>query len=396
MTALASLEAELEVIRHQGLHRSMCVMQSSPGAECVIGGERLLNFSSNDYLGLASDPRLLAAAQDAVRKYGAGSGASRLICGNLEPHDALEAEIAQFKGGARSVKGLLFNSGYHANIGVISALAQADDAIFSDELNHASIIDGCRLSRARTVIYRHADADDLACKLAANAGARRKLIVTDSVFSMDGDRAPLGAIVEIAERWDAWVMIDEAHAVGVLGSHGRGLAHDLGLSHKIHLQMGTLGKALGSFGAYVVAPSPFIELLINRARSFIFTTGLPPAPVASAREALRILQTDTEPLARLRDNIVHFAAGLRHLEISTSGDGDTPIFPVLIGDERRTMSVMRRLRARGIFAVGVRPPTVPSGTSRLRLTVTAAHSRSMLERALDELRHTLASVGAHS
>lgn len=362
---------------------------TSPSVEFELDGKRLLNFSSNDYLGLATHPRLIAAAKAATERWGAGSTASRLICGNLGIHEEFERELVAFKGaGNPDARALLFNSGYHANTGIIPALAAEPDVILSDELNHASLIDGCRLSRAKKVRFRHNDVADLASKLAENEAARRKLIVTDSVFSMDGDCAPLREIVGLAETHDAWVMVDEAHGTGVLGSNGRGLVDELGLRGRVQLQMGTLGKALGSFGAYVVAPAPFIELLVNRARPLIFTTGLPPAPVAAALEAVKMLCESDELRLRLHDNIRFFSNGLRELGL-LDRDWATPIFPIVLGEEERTMKTMANLLEAGIFGSGIRPPTVPPGTCRLRLTVTAAHSIKHLEAGLNALRESL-------
>ncbi|MBX7223257.1 MAG: 8-amino-7-oxononanoate synthase [Blastocatellia bacterium] len=387
MRDFSSLENELQEIRRLGRYRSLRMVAGVPEAEITIRGQRLINFSSNNYLGLAAHPRLLRAARQATDAWGTGSGASRLICGNLELHEALEAELARFKGTAvPNARALLFNSGYHANIGIIPALMTEGDVIFSDALNHASLIDGCRMSRAKTVVYAHANPENLAQKIREHPTARRRLIVTDSVFSMDGDWAPLKEIVETAERSGAWVMVDEAHATGVLGHQGRGLVDHLGLSGRIELQMGTLGKALGSFGAFVVAPAPFIEVLINRARSFIFTTSLPPAPVAAALEALVMLRESAERQQQLHENIRFFNSGLKELGWGQE-DAQAPIFPVILGDEARTMEAMERLWEAGIFASGIRPPTVPPGTCRLRLTVMATHTRKHLEQGLEALRY---------
>ncbi|MBI4750326.1 MAG: 8-amino-7-oxononanoate synthase [Acidobacteria bacterium] len=385
MRNIQSLHDELSSIRQQGRYRSLRTVSSPPEAEVIIDGERLLNFSSNNYLGLATHPRLKIAAEAATRLWGTGSTASRSICGNLELHQQLEAVLASFKGSQSSlVRALLFNSGYHANTGIIPALMQDGDVIFSDALNHASIIDGSRLSRARTIVYAHRDMVDLAAKLEAYPSARRKLIVTDSVFSMDGDTAPLTEIVELASLHNAWVMVDEAHGTGVLGEQGRGLVNQLGLTDRVELQMGTLGKALGGFGAYVVAPEPFIELLINRARSFIFTTGLPPAPVAAAIEALRLIQTEPDHLHRLHQAMHDFGTGLCELGLLHTVP-EAPIYPIVLGDETRTMQAMEFLKTRGIFAQGIRPPTVPAGTCRLRMTVMATHTKEHLDQALEAL-----------
>jgi 8-amino-7-oxononanoate synthase len=384
---LSGILQELSAIRDSGRLRRVRTLDGATGPEFIMEGRRLLNFSGNDYLGLCTHPALVAAAREAA-SWGAGSGASRLICGSLAVHQQLEDELAAWKGrdvpGARA---LLFNSGYHANTGIIPAVVGPGDAVFSDQWNHASLIDGCRLSRARTEVYRHADVDDLRRCLQKAGAARRRLIVSDSVFSMDGDAAPLLELVEVAEEHGAFILLDEAHATGVLGENGRGLADALGLAGQVELQMGTLGKALGSFGAYVVAPAPLIDLLVNRARSFIFTTALPPAPVAAARAALRLCASDDSLRLRLSDNIRYFAAGLRRLGLYPAGRGEpaAAIFPILLGDEARTMAAMERLLLRGVFAQGIRPPTVAPGSCRLRLTVMATHERAHLDQALSAL-----------
>jgi 8-amino-7-oxononanoate synthase len=363
---LDSIRRELEALTEAGLRRRMRPVDGPQAAQVVVDGRRAINFSSNNYLGLAGHPLLATAAERAMREHGFGAGASRLIVGNLAPHRALEARIARWK---TTDAALLFNSGYQANVGMISALVGAEDVVFSDELNHASLIDGCRLSRARTIIYRHCDPDDLAQKLAQHSG-RRRLVITDSVFSMDGDHAPLAQIVRLAREHEALVAVDEAHAVGVLGSDGVGLSAGLG----VDLQMGTLGKALGGFGAYVAGAAPLVELLAQRARSFVFTTALPVPVVAAAEAALDWLTTDEGRAARARlaRNVERMGAG-------------SHIIPVQIGDACRTMEVCENLLARGIFAQGIRPPTVPPGTSRLRISLMATHTDADLEQLASEL-----------
>ena len=370
----AELRAELETIRAAGRWRELRPAQGPPTV-AFLGRERQwINFSSNDYLGLASHPRLIAAAQAATARWGAGATASRLICGTLALHTDLEAALVNFKVGGRSdYRALLFNSGYQANLSLLTALADAPDVIFSDALNHASLIDGCRLSRASVVVYRHCDVADLRAKVAAHPQARRKLIVTDAVFSMDGDVAPLGELLDLAEAAGAWVVLDEAHATGVLGPGGRGLAATLERDELPLIVMGTLGKALGSFGAFVVAPSVVIELLINRARPFIFTTALPPAPVAAALEAVRLLMESDAPVRALRANIIRLATAL-----GLEPTWPTPIFPIVCGTEQATLAAMQALDERGFYVVAIRPPTVPPGASRLRLTVTAAHTEEQI------------------
>jgi 8-amino-7-oxononanoate synthase len=367
---LDSIRDELRQLADAGLRRRMRPVDGPQGAEIVVDGRPAINFSSNNYLGLAGHPLLVAAAERAMQDGGFGSGASRLIVGNLAAHRSLESRIARWKGTASA---LLFNSGYQANVGMVSALAGPDDVVFSDELNHASLIDGCRLSRARVIVYRHSDVDDLARKL--DTRGRRRLIVTDSVFSMDGDRAPLAEIVALARRFEALVAVDEAHAVGVLGEDGVGLCAGLG----VDLQMGTLGKALGGFGAYVAGAAPLIELLAHRARSFVFTTALPVPVAAAAEAAIDWLSTDEgrAARARLQENVdlVHQAGFPR-----------SHILPIQLGDARRTMDVCERLLADGLFAQGIRPPTVPPGTSRLRISLMATHTRAHLEALVAALR----------
>jgi len=358
---------ELTRLSEQGLYRRLRTIEGAADKFVEVEGRRLLLLCSNNYLGLATRPEVVEAVARAARDFGAGAGASRLISGSLRLHAALEEELAAFKG---TEAALLFNSGYHANVGVISTLVGREDAVFSDELNHASIIDGCRLSRARVVVYPHADSAALA-ELLARTPARRKLIVTDSVFSMDGDRAPLREICELAERHGAWVMVDEAHATGVLGRRGAGLVEELGLEGRVDVQMGTLGKALGSFGAYVAGSRPLIDWLANRARSFVFTTALPPAAVGAARAALHLLQAEPELRVRLHEN------AQRLWELLRAAGADVPrqashILPVLVGEERRTMELSEGLLREGVWVQGIRPPTVPPGSSRLRVTATAA------------------------
>lgn len=352
-------------------------VEGAQGTHLEIEGKRVLSLCSNNYLGLADHPKLAEAAARAAVDLGVGSGASRLISGSMRIHHQLEDRIAAFKGTERS---LLFTSGYQANIGTISALVGAGDEVFSDELNHASLIDGCRISRATVRVYGHCDVGQLERQL-SRSSARRKLIVTDSIFSMDGDAAPLRDIVEVAERHGALVMIDEAHATGVLGARGSGLAEELGLSDRIDVQMGTLGKALGTFGAYVAADADVIDHLINHARTFIFTTALPPPIVAAADAALDLVADEPERRSRVRDNGRRLADGLRNLGYSVPGEG-CHILPVMIGEADETMQLSQRLLAAGVFAHGIRPPTVPPGTSRIRATVMASHSVDDIDEAV--------------
>jgi len=378
---LETIRAELEALERAGLKRRMRPIDSPQASEVVVDGRPAINFSSNNYLGLAADPLLAQAAAGAATHHGFGAGASRLIVGNLVPHRALEARIAAWKG---TEAALLFNSGYQANVGIVSSLAGPEDIVFSDELNHASLIDGCRLSRARVVVYTHRDVDDLQSKLAAAGAHRRRIVLTDSVFSMDGDRAPLAAIVEVAHRHDALVVADEAHAVGVLGDRGVGLCAAL----DVDVQMGTLGKALGGFGAYVAARRPLVELLANRARSFVFTTALPVAVVAAASAAIDWLSTDEagRRRAKLRAHTERFHRALTGLGLALPPE-PSHVVPVRVreGEPRRAMEASEALLARGIFAQGIRPPTVPHGTARIRFALMATHSDEHIDRAVAAL-----------
>jgi 8-amino-7-oxononanoate synthase len=376
-------EEELKRIKEEGLYRSLRPMTSPQGSEIEIDGRKVLNFCSNNYLGLAGDPRLNAAAIEAVRKYGSGSGAARLIVGNHELHEELETALAGWKGAEAA---LLFNSGYHANIGAIPALAGEGDIIFSDELNHASLIDGCRLSKAEKVIFRHNDLSHLEellkNSLSHHGGegrVRGRLIVTEAVFSMEGDLCPLDDLLKLADRYDTMVYLDEAHAVGVFGENGEGLAQ--GVRHRSNrlICMGTLGKAFGSYGAFLSGPRALRDYLINKARSFIFTTALPPAAVGASLAALKIVQGEPERRARLWENVRRVGAyGPTPLR--------SPILSIKIGPPDRTMEISRKLFEEGIYVQGIRPPTVPEGTSRLRLTVMATHTEGHLKRLAECLK----------
>lgn len=371
--------AELARLRAAGLERGLRLVDGAQDTAIIVGGRRVLSLCSNNYLGLANHPEVIEAAVTATRAVGVGAGASRLISGSMRHHHRLEERLAAFK---RSEACLLFTSGYHANLGVVTALVGPGDAVFSDALNHASLIDGCRLSRAAVHVYPHADAAALAERLAA-VPARRRLIVTDSIFSMDGDAAPLAAICELAERHDAMVMVDEAHATGVLGARGAGLVDALGLHDRVTVQMGTLGKALGTFGAYVAGSRALIDLLVNTARTMIFTTALPPAMAAAADTALAIVEREPERRAALRRNAAHLRAGLLALGFEVPGEADSHILPVMVGDAETTMALSAALLERGVFAHGIRPPTVPEGTARLRATVMATHTEADLDTALE-------------
>jgi 8-amino-7-oxononanoate synthase len=372
---------ELAELDARGQRRRLRVAASPPGRLVQLDGRAVLNFSSNNYLGLADHPVLAHASSDATERTGTGAGASRLILGTQDLHVGLEQALAAWHDQPAA---LLFNSGYHANVGVLQALAREGDVVFSDALNHASIIDGCRLGRARVVVYPHCDLEALAALLARHHG-RRRLVVTDSVFSMDGDRAPLPALAALCRANDAVLMIDEAHAAGVLGPGGRGLAAEAGVVPDIHV--GTLSKALGSFGAYVAGEQALIDLLLHRARSFVFTTALPPGVVAASQAAVHLVQSEhgQQLRDRLAAHVARFRQGLAERGLLPAGAGTTPIFPVLVGDERQTMACTQHLLEQGIYAQGIRPPTVPRGTSRLRFALMATHEPGDLERALAAL-----------
>lgn len=373
---------ELTELDAAGMRRTLRTVDGQ-GPRAEVDGREVLLLCSNNYLGLAGHPALLEAAAAATWRYGAGSGASRLVSGTLPPHAQLEERLAAFKG---TESALLFNSGFAANTGILQGLFGPDDVIFSDEFNHASLIDGCRLSRARTVVYPHGDLAALERLLAEDAPRRkgRWLIVTDGVFSMDGDIALLPGLCDLKERFDALLMVDDAHGTGVLGATGRGTAEHLGCQARIDLQMGTLGKALGCAGAYLAASRVVIDTLINRSRPFIFSTSLPPSVPAAAMAALDIVAGAEG--AGLRSDLQHnralFAGRLQAagLDLLTSA---TQIVPVLIGEPVPTMAITRRLLDEGIFLQGIRPPTVPLGTCRLRATVMATHDPVELARAAD-------------
>ncbi len=372
------IQNELIELKRQGLYRKLRRVESDQGSTLLLDGRKVINFSSNNYLGLANDPALREAAKEAIDRYGCGAGASRLIAGNMALHEELEERIAAFKGTAAA---LVFNSGFQANVSLIPTLVGEGDVIFSDSLNHASLIDGCRLSRAKSVIYPHCDLDGLEQALQQASFARRKLIVTETLFSMDGDEPPLAEMVELAERYGAMIMVDEAHATGVIGPNGAGLVAKLELGDRIAVQMGTLGKALGGFGAYVTGSHALREYLINRCRSVIYTTALPPAMMAMAMAALRIVEREPERRAVLRRNCQMLREGLQALDFSL-GKSQSPILPLIVGDSGKCMALSERLLQKGVFAQGIRPPTVPPGTSRLRITLMATHTQEHLDRAL--------------
>jgi 8-amino-7-oxononanoate synthase len=361
---MRSLRLALDELRDAGLYRELRTVESAQGPRVRLDGRDVLLLCSNDYLGLAGDPRLRAAAAEAAERWGAGAGASRLISGTMTPHLELERRLAEVKGTEAAV---LFGSGYLANTGVISALAGPGEIVVSHARNHASIIDGCRLARAETKVY--ADLDELAHAL---DDPRPATVVTDAVFSMDGDVAPLTEIVELARRHGARVVVDEAHATGVIGPEGRGLVHALGLQREV-IAIGTLGKALGSYGAFAACDGDTADFLVNRARTFIYSTALPPPSVGAALKALELM--DRELVGRLHAN----ARVLR--EALGAEAGDMPIVPLLAGDPDTALARCAEALDRGVFVQAIRPPTVAPGTSRLRAVATAAHTETELREA---------------
>ena len=373
---MTDLADRLEELDSRGLRRRLRLISGPQGPRVLLDGRPVLLLCSNNYLGLADHPRVRQAAAEAAMRWGVGAGSSRLISGNMKLHRRLEQRLAEFKGYEAS---LLFGSGYLANAGAIAALARRGEVVFSDELNHASIIDGCRLSRAETFIYRHADTEHLSWGL-RKAGRRAALIVTDGVFSMDGDLAPLEELAQLARRHDCRLMVDEAHATGALGPGGRGSVAAAGLSEEVDVVIGTLGKALGCYGAYACAGRELVEYLVNMARSFVFSTAPPPPIVAAAIASLELLASHPHRVERLQANAAALRAALAE-EGLPLGPSTTQIVPLIVGSAARTMELCERALERGLFAQGIRPPTVPEGSSRLRLTVMATHRAAELVRA---------------
>jgi glycine C-acetyltransferase/8-amino-7-oxononanoate synthase len=395
---VSDIEARLEELRETGLYRRMRHVSGPQGSRVVLDGRPVLLLCSNNYLGLADHPRVREAAADAAMRWGAGAGASRLVSGTMTVHRRLEEALAAFKGTESSV---LFGSGYLANLGVIGALARlsADTTgsggpppvVFSDELNHASIIDGCRLARAETFVYDHCDTEHLAWGLRQHRD-RPGLIVTDSVFSMDGDIAPLAEIAELAHRHGVRTVVDEAHGTGCLGPGGRGAVAEAGLEGEIDIVIGTLGKALGAYGAFAACSAAMRDLLTNTARSLIFSTALPPPAVAAALAALEVLQEHPEMVDRLQANADAMRDELAREGFEVAGSS-TQIIPLVVGDAELAMEVCEQAIEAGVFAQAIRPPTVPAGTSRLRLALMATHTREELRAAARTLGRAALQAG---
>jgi 8-amino-7-oxononanoate synthase len=378
--AFSKLAAELAELDARGLRRVRRVLSGAQGAKVTVDGKPYCAFCSNDYLGLAGHPELIRAMQEGCARYGVGAGASHLILGHGEAHHALEEALARFVGAPRA---LLFSTGYMANIGVVTALADRGDAVFADRLNHASLNDACLLSRAEFRRYPHADVGALE-RLLAQTKARRRLVVTDAVFSMDGDIAPVRELAELAERFDAWLLLDDAHGFGVLGNRGRGVLSHCGVHSTRVIYMATLGKAAGVFGAFVAGPAELTETLIQRARTYIYTTASPPALAHALLTSLKLIETEQwrrDRLAQLAGIVQAQLSGGRWRLLPST----TPIQPLIVGSAAEALAVSERLAARGILVPAIRPPTVPQGTARLRISLSAAHGEDDVARLVDAL-----------
>ena len=381
-----TLQGALDERRQQHLYRQRSNLNSRCAATVMVDGKSQHNFCSNDYLGLAGHPDIAKALQQGADEYGTGSGASHLISGHSQAHEQLEQELAEFTGRPRA---LLFSTGYMANMGVISALLGRRDLVLQDRLNHASLLDGGLLSRADLQRYKHANTDDLAARLRAS-NAERKLVVTDGVFSMDGDLPPLEAMATVTNQHQGWLMVDDAHGFGVLGKNGGGLVEALDLSiNQVPILVGTLGKAFGTFGAFVAGSEALIESLIQFSRSYIYTTALPPAVAVASSASLKILQAESWRREKLVSLVSRFRLGAEQIGLDLM-DSQTPIQPVQINDDQRVMEINQQLRAKGFMVGAIRPPTVPKGSGRLRICLSATHT----EDQIDQLLEALESVGA--
>ncbi|MFT9493706.1 glycine C-acetyltransferase [Anaerosolibacter sp.] len=376
---LPFLKEKIEELKSQGVYRKLPILEGPNEAEVILNGKKVINLSSNNYLGFANHPRMKRAAIEAVEKYGVGAGAVRTIIGNMDIHEEMEALLAKFK---REEAVMSFQSGFNCNAGAIQAITEAGDLIISDELNHASIIDGARLSKASKTVYKHNDMDNLEKVLKENRDKYRNLlIITDGVFSMDGDIADLPNIATLAEKYNAMTYVDDAHGSGVLGESGRGTVDHFHLHGRIDFSIGTLSKAIGVIGGYVAGSQTAQDWLNHRGRPILFSTALPPAAVGAIMEAIKMLMETTEYTDRLWSNAKYFKEKLGKLGFNT-GNSETPITPVIIGDEAKTMEFSKKLFDNGVFVSGIVFPTVPKGTGRVRCMVTAAHTEEQLDRAV--------------
>jgi glycine C-acetyltransferase len=375
---LSWIQEELDALKAQGLFTTIRTLSSPQGAWLEVDGRRVLNFCSNNYLGLANHPRLKEAAQRAIETHGVGPGAVRTIAGTMDLHLELERRLAAFKGVEAAIS---FQSGFNANLAAIPALVDKEDMIFSDELNHASIIDGCRLSKVRIVRYRHNDADDLRRVIRETTDYRRALLVTDGVFSMDGDIAPLDRLADVAEEHNLMLMVDDAHGEGVLGRGGRGIVDHFGLHGRVDIEVGTMSKAFGVVGGYVAGRQPVVDWLRQRGRPFLFSSAVTPADVAACIAAVDLLEENTELVDRLWKNGRYFKAEMQKLGFDT-GVSETPITPVMLGEAPLAQQFSKRLFEEGVFATAIGFPTVPRGKARIRVMISAAHTTDDLDQAL--------------
>jgi glycine C-acetyltransferase len=376
---LSFLTIELDTLKAQGLYRRLRILSDEQKAKTTVDDREVVNLSSNNYLGLTTHPRLRERALEAIRHYGVGSGSVRPIAGTLDIHMELERRLADFK---KTEAVVVFQSGFTANAGAVSAILTKDDAVISDELNHASIIDGCRLSRASVHVFPHKDVDAARKILSQLPSSQRKILITDGVFSMDGDLGPLPALCTLAEEFGCIMMVDDAHASGVFGRNGRGTIDHFDVHGRVDIQVGTLSKAIGVLGGYVAGSRALIEFLYQRARPFLFSTSHPPAVAAACIAAIDVLLEDPDIIGRLWDNARFFKAGLLELGFNT-GISESPITPVIVGDGALAMKLSDRLFAKGVFAQGIGFPTVPRDKARVRTIVTASHTREDLQFALD-------------
>ncbi|HXN07761.1 MAG TPA: 8-amino-7-oxononanoate synthase [Nitrospiria bacterium] len=374
-------EEKLREIRLAGLYRSPLLQEGGQFPEVVVDGKKVISFSSNNYLGLSEHPEIIQSGIEALERYGGGSGASRLLGGSRPPHHELESEIARFKGYESA---LLFGCGYLANLAILSSIPGVNDLILADRLNHASLMDGCRLSRASFRVYRHRDMAHLKALLTKKKAGQKVFIVTEGVFSMDGDMAPLPEILSLAREYRACLILDDAHGFGVAGKSGKGTAEYFGMQNEIDIEMGTLGKAAGVYGAFVTGNKGLVEYLINVAKPFIYNTALPPHIASMARAAVRIISGSSGLRERLLDNRRYLGEKLRNAGFSIPAD-PTPIIPIITGAVSRTMDLSRFLFGAGLFLPAIRPPTVPDGMSRLRISLSSAHTRPHLDKAVEIL-----------
>ncbi|MEH7740506.1 glycine C-acetyltransferase [Bacillus subtilis] len=378
------LKAELDSMKENHTWQDIKQLESMQGPSVTVNHQKVIQLSSNNYLGFTSHPRLINAAQEAVQQYGAGTGSVRTIAGTFTMHQELEKKLAAFK---KTEAALVFQSGFTTNQGVLSSILSKEDIVISDELNHASIIDGIRLTKADKKVYQHVNMSDLERVLRKSMNYRMRLIVTDGVFSMDGNIAPLPDIVELAEKYDAFVMVDDAHASGVLGENGRGTVNHFGLDGRVHIQVGTLSKAIGVLGGYAAGSKVLIDYLRHKGRPFLFSTSHPPAVTAACMEAIDVLLEEPEHMERLWENTAYFKAMLVKMGLTLT-ESQTPILPILIGDEGVAKQFSDQLLSRGVFAQSIVFPTVAKGKARIRTIITAEHTKDELDQALDVIEKT--------